>query len=241
MTVERLEGALRRRFDRDGGVPFVSGDAAALTIDLSGARMKPDAPPPEPVTDGDELAAARLRLAASPLMVHGAEVDVQFDGTDVVFAVAADGSSAAPRRVASGTARLSAKRAALEVLLLAALRERAAAQGATVERVELALRPAGPRAFGVEATLDVKMMLRAAVELSAELAIEDDLAARIVEFEARAGGMLGGMLGAVLDGMAAKVRGKKIALAGAPLAGARVRDVRVHVDDGLTIEADLGA
>ncbi len=240
MSFERLEHALRRRFDRDGGAPFVTGDAGALAIDLTGARLKDDAPPPAEVEAGEELRAAHLRIEGAPIVVRGEEVRVRLDAEDAVFVVAADGSSAAPRRLASGTARLAVSRDALEGLLLAAIREKAAAQGATVDSVELALAPAGPRGLKVDATLGVKMMLKAKVDLSAELAIEDDLTAKIVDFRARAGGMLGGMLGGVLDGMAAKVRGKKIALAGRPLGGAEVKDVRVTVEDGVVVEVELG-
>jgi len=138
------------------------------------------------------------------------------------------------------TIRIELGKDALHDLVLAALREKAKAQGVTIEGLTLELTSLGPRAIRADARLDAKMMMRAAVDVKADLVIDESLQATITEFGVTAGGALAGMLGGLLEQQAAKVRGKKIGLATLPVAGVTVADVRVAVDGGgLSIEAEL--
>ena len=139
----------------------------------------------------------------------------------------------------ANSVRVEVGRESLRLLLLAALREKAKAQGVAIEDLELELHPLGPRTVRADAKVTAKMMMRAVLDVTAELEIDDDLQATVKELGVDIGGGLAAMLGGLIEQQTAKVRGKKIALAALPVQGVEVRDVRVDVSDGLVLEADL--
>lgn len=193
-----------------------------------------------------------FKVSGNPLVLYGALVQVNVNGSDIPATWSRDDSGAmwlvpsmddneSAEKAASGNVEISSRAAAVEAALRAAVGELAEANGARLKDLRLRLESAGPRGLLVAVDVAaVKFMMTAKVRALAEASLDDDMNLRIGNVEVSGDGAAGTMVANFLAGKAAQWRGREISLSQYMFAGAALRDVQMQVGEELRLSARFG-
>jgi hypothetical protein len=218
-----------------------------LTITLDGAKLRPNAPlPPKPV------APTELALRVDDLTISGRNVsfgtasanlllrarDVQFDrGAD------SDGNIVLLiKSAAEGTIEVSASKRDIENLIAQVAKTQAERQGVTIENVTLTTKSRDSRSIDAEVQLRAKkLFFTAVVRISASLAIDELMTAKLSGVSCSGDGAIGTLACSVLDPHLQKLNGRAVPLMALPLGNVQLRDVRLVSGDELKVSAEFGS
>jgi hypothetical protein len=248
---ERLNESLRGVFAlsrdpvevRDKSYPHLESVIASL----DGARL-PDRPPPQPSVAGTGAGALTIdsfRVAASPFLVGPAAVDFQLTATGVGLRQGKDRDGNVLlllHDAAEGRVEISAALADLERLIAEVAKAEAGKHGVNIDSVQLLLRSSSPRSLAAEVRLRAKkLFVSASLRVTAQLELDEELNAKLSGLECTGEGAIASVACGVLKPHLQKLEGREFSLMSLPLGEVRLREVRIAVNDKLSVTAEFGS
>jgi hypothetical protein len=219
----------------------------AISISLDGARLRAD-PPQPPVISGKTSAALEIgqfTLSASPLLLGPAAVELALAARQVRLWQGKDSNGQIVltlQSAADGKIDLSASKTDLEALASKLARDQGSKQGITIEGVQLKLLQKSARSLAVEVRLVArKLFLSASIRVTAQLDLDDQLCLRISGLNCTGDGAIATLVCGVLKPYLQKIDGREFPLLSLPLGEIRLRDIRLVVDDKLSVTAEFGS
>ncbi|MFZ3377194.1 MAG: hypothetical protein WA183_16725 [Chthoniobacterales bacterium] len=217
-----------------------------IVINFDGAQFD-SLPPAPPVVVGEtKLAceAAIVTLSARNVSVRGAPLDLRMEARDVVFHQGRDGNSEVvliAHKVRDGQIVISAAPRDLENAIVEIGGREARPHGIAIEQVRLTMRACGPRSIAAEIGIRArKFLLRAKIDISVQLDIDDDFVAKISKLKCKSHGAIGSLACNALDPYLRQLEGHTLSLKSLPLGEIQVRDIRIAVLDTIELTIDFG-
>lgn len=246
-----LDASLRRVLEipsdpvtvREKGYP----DLDEIAVNLSGAKMRANAPRPSfPVGAGEPAFSARhLTLSAHPLLFGNAAVDLDLEANEVVLHQNRgpdDNIVLLLHRTDAGQIAISIAQHNLETLVAEIAKGEAAKHGVVIEDVLLNLTSRGSRSLGADLRVQArKLFVRATIRITGRLEIDDRLVARISGVSCEGEGAIGTLVCGILTPHLQKAQTHAIPLLALPLGEVRLRDIRLNTGDGIRVTAEFGA
>ena len=244
--VAALEGGLSRRGIAAQNLAATGGEFPEienLEIDLTGAHFTKDF---RVSTDAGAPAVrvAQFGLSGTPLLFENTALAVELAITNAAFGFAGapqDGSLCL-RDAGEGHIVISVEKSALETLAQTVASQAAAKQGVDIKQVKLDFTARGSRAlaFRVDVTAKVFVM-SAAVSLTGDLEVDEQLTARISNLKLGGDGMITAMAGSYVQPYLDKLQARSFPLLAFAHGTLRLRDVELSVADALEVRAKFGS
>jgi hypothetical protein len=217
-----------------------------IRVDLSGAAT--DArQPPKPVGVGQNRSgvhASRLEILGHPIRIRGAGVHLDLSASEVSFDYDRDHEGRPLLMLAdaeAGRVAVEISRGDLEALLLAEAKAAAARQGVAVEKAALDLVPLDQRSVAIAARVTAKKLFaRATVEVKGQLAVDDELNAKLSALSCEGEGIVGGLAGNLIRPYLERFNNTVLPLAAVPLGTVHLHDLRIDAGDSLKVQATFG-
>jgi hypothetical protein len=220
----------------------------SLKIDLSGATVKANEPPPPPQPKGKRqpgISVGGLQVIAHPIRYEKSHADFDLSAEDVSFDFARD-AKGNPLLVLSdaksGEVRVKIGKDDLQAVLLAAASVAAKQQGVTIQDLQLDLKAAGDRSISVDARIKAKKMLMSGViHVRGRADVVENLVAILSELECRGEGVVGGMAASFLQPKLKSYNGKKFPLMTFSLGDVTLRDLKIGTKGAVELSAKFGS
>lgn len=220
----------------------------AVRIDLAGATIKIDQPPPKPKPVGKPKpgpSAKRFVLLGHPIHYHDATLDLELTAANVQFEYAADRKGALIlmlKQAEDGRIEVRIGRDDLERLLLEAAKTAADAHGVTIQDVRIALEQETKDTIAAQVQVTAKKFLSAVIDISGQLKIDQELNARLSMLTCEGQGMVGNLVCGFVRPQLQRIEGKRFSLMALSLGEVRLRDLDIAVDQKtLHISAAFGS
>jgi len=218
-----------------------------IKVDLSGASITADEPPPKPKPTGKRekgIHVDQLEVVAQPIRYEGSKLDLELEANSVDFDFAKD-KAGQPLLVLAGAeeghVEASIKKADIQSLAMSAASAAAKQQGVTVQDVEVDLRSEGKRSVAAELRVKAKKMLvSGVVRITGRLDVDDDLNATLSDLDCTGEGMIATMAAAALRSKLKQYNGRQIPLVAFSLGDVTLRDLKIDVKNGLRVTAKFG-
>ena len=220
---------------------------ASLTVSLNGARL-PNRPPPMPSVVGTPQPALTIdsfQVSASPLLVGPASVELQITAQDVALHRASqrDGNLLLIlHSAANGSVEISLGLSDLEALIAEVATAEAGKHGVNIESVQLSLRSRSSRSLAAEVCLRAKkLFVTASLRITGQLDVDEQLNAKLSSLDCAGEGTIAGVACGILRPHLQKLDGRQFSLMSLPLGEVRLHDVRIAVDQKLSVTAEFGS
>ena len=247
---ESLEEVLT--FPKKTAVVKITGDdfpaLKSLKVDLSGAAVNPDNPPPAPKPKGKRtpgITVATLDVTGHPILYEKskADLDVKAKGLTFDFAHDAKGNALLVLTDAKdGSVNVKIAKDDLRAALLAAASAAAKTQGVTIQELDINLNADGPRALAADVRVKAKkMMMSGVVNVRGRADIDDNLVATLSDLACTGEGMIGNMAAGFLQGKLKSYDGKKIPLMTFSLGDVTLQDLKVTTKPQIQLSATFGS
>ena len=245
---QALDEAAHRLIPKEGQIVEVRSRVFPyidqIVVNLDGAKLN-SAPPPPPKLNGETIKAFEaeaLSISARQILIHGMPLNVRVETHGLELHKGQDENEEAVlviTGVRDGTLSISATQVDLESAIEKVAREQA--RGLTIDQVRLSMRARGPRSIAIDVRIQArKLFLRARIDISGQIDIDDDFAIRASNLRCKSDGAIGGIACAALEPVFRQIESKPFSLKSLPLGNIQVRDVRVTVADTVEITADFG-
>ena len=217
-----------------------------IAINFDGAQFDSRPPAPPVVVGETKLAceAAILTLSARNVSVRGVPLDLRMEARDVVFHQGRDGNSEVvliAHKVRDGQIVISATQPDLENAIVEIGGREASPHGIAIEQVRLTMRACGPRSIAAEIGIRArKFLLRAKIDISVQLDIDDDFVAKISKLKCKSHGAIGSLACSALEPYLRQLEGHTLSLKSLPLGEIQLRDIRIAVLDTIELTIDFG-
>jgi hypothetical protein len=246
-----LEGSLRDLFTlarepvelREKAYPHLE----TLNISLDGARL-PDRPPPVPAAIGPSAAALwvdRFAVEGAGMQVGPAAVDFRLVAGDLQLRQAPDRNGHVVlllHNAAEGRIETSIATSDLEALIADVARAEAGKHGVNIDSVELSLMARGPRSLAADVRLRAKkLFVSANLRITGRLDLDEQLSAKISGLDCVGEGAIASVACGILRPHLQKLDGREFPLMSLPLGEVRLRDVRIAVNEKLSVTAEFGS
>jgi hypothetical protein len=219
----------------------------AINISLDGARLRAD-PQRPPIISGKTspaLEIGQVTLSASPLFLGPAAVNLSISAREVQVGQGKDPNNQIVLSLESATdgkINISIRQSDLETLVVKLARDQASKQGITIDGVQLTLRQESARSIAAEVHLRArKLFLRASIRVTGQLDLDDQLNLKISGLNCTGDGGMATLACGILTPYLQKIDGREFPLMSIPCGQVRLRDVRLIVDENLTIAAQFGS
>lgn len=219
----------------------------AITISLDGARLRAD-PPRPPVISGETspaLEIEQLTLSALPFSLGSTAVNLSLSAREVQLGQGKDSNDQIVLSLESATdgkIEISATQTDLEALIAKLAQNQASKQGIMIDGVQLKLRQKNARSLAAEVRLRArKLFLGASIQVTGQLELDDQLNLRIADLNCTGDGGIATLACGILKPYLQKIDSREFPLMSLPLGEVRLRDVRLAVDENLTITAEFGS
>ena len=218
-----------------------------IAVNFDGAEVDGKLPPLPSVAGETKSAceAAIVTVGGRNVNVLGAPVNIQVQAHDVVFHSGRDENGEVLlllHNVRTGQAVISASELDLENAVRIIVQEEGQKHGISVEQTRVALRARGSRSLAADVRLRArKFLLRANIDIAAQVDIEPDFSIKLSNLKCRADGMLGTLACDLLNPHLRKLEGRKFPVMPLLFGEIRLHDVRIAVADTVEITADFGA
>jgi hypothetical protein len=217
-----------------------------LRIDVTGAHF--DLAKFSPLRAEDRasgFSVKEMQLVAAPAMFGAAAADFALVAEDAEFDVSpnVEGRSVlAIRRAAQGSVRLEMEHAAVEKLAHQLIVKAAGEHGVEIKATTLRITVRGPRALSLNAEITAKMFVAtAAVRVSGDLDVDDQLNARISNLRFDGDGMIANLAGGIVRPQLARFEGRVFPLMTFAVGEIRLRDVQLESGATLRLTARIGS
>jgi hypothetical protein len=219
----------------------------ATSISLDGARLRAN-PPQPPVITGKTSPALEIdqfTLSATPLSLGPAALDLSLSARHVELWEGKDAHDQivlSLQNAADGQINISARQTDLEALALKLAQDQGSKQGITIERLQLKLLQKSARSLALEVRLQArKLFLSASIRVTAQLDLDDQLRLRVSALNCTGDGAFASLACGILKPYLQKMDGREFPLMSLPLGKIRLRDVKLVVDDKLSVTAEFGS
>ena len=220
---------------------------ALLTVSLNGARLS-ERPPAMPAVNSalqPALTIDSFGVNASPLFVGPASVDLQLTAHNVDLHGATDREGhllLLLQGAAEGRVDISVAVSDLESLIGEVAKTEAGKHGVNIDRVRLSLRSRSPRSLSAEVRLRArKLFLSATLRITGQLDLDEQLTARISGLDCTGEGAIASVACGVLKPHLQSLDGREFSLLSLPLGEVRLREVRIALNDKLSVTAKFGS
>jgi hypothetical protein len=246
-----LMGSLQRAVQVGGD--FVSirenayPDLAEIAIDLSGGKVRMNAPrPPWPTKEGSAaITAQRFLLKAQPLSLSDAAVNLAIVADGIVLQSSSDDAGnlfLRLQRAANGQIVVAIRKRDLEMLIDQVAKSQAGKQGIAIEQVELNLTSRGSRSLGAEVRVHArKLFIRTMIRIAGVLEIDNQFEAHLSGLACSGEGAIGTLACGVLTPYLQALESRRFPLLALPLGELQLRDIHLYVADGIEVSAEFGA
>jgi hypothetical protein len=247
---EALEEVLT--FPKKGGGVKVGGgefpEIKSLKIDLSGATVSVQNPPPAPQPKGKRTAGVsvgQLEVVGEPIYYEKSkgELELKAKGLSFDFAHDAKGNALLVLTDAKdGHVRVKITKDDLRGMLLAAASTAAKAQGVTIQDLEVNLEAEGERAVSADVRVKAKkMMMSGVINVKGRAEVDDNLVAKVSGLSCTGEGMIGGMAAGFLQGKLKSYEGKKFPLMAFSMGDVALRDLSISTKGAVQLTAAFGS
>jgi hypothetical protein len=218
-----------------------------VAVSLDGARLRPE--PPRPPSATGEVSPAleidQLSVNAAPLSIGPAALNLSISATAVQLGQSKDSNEQivlSLKSAAQGNIRISMRQSDLEALITELACNQASKQGVTIDGVQLTLRPESAHSLAVEVRLRArKLFLAASLRVTGQIDLNDQLNLKISGLNCTGDGSIAAMACGILKPYLEKFDGREFPLMPLPLKGISLRDVRLSVDDDVSITAEFAS
>jgi hypothetical protein len=247
----RLNESLQRVFVTESDPVMVRDHSyphlEAINISLDGARLRAD--PPRPPASSEKPSAAlnvdELVLSASSLSLGPISIDLALSARDVQLGQAKDSNAQILLSIESaseGHAAISAPPAGLEALITELVQDQGNKRGITIDHVQLKVRQESPNSLAAEVRLRArKVFLSASLKVTGRLELDDQLNLQVSDLKCTGDGGIATLACGILKPYLEKIDGRKFPLMSLPLGEVQLRDVRLVVDEKLSVTAEFGS
>ncbi len=218
-----------------------------MRVSLDGARLRAD-PPHPPVISGKTspaLEIGQLTLSASPFSLGSAAVNLSFSASEVRLGQSKDSNDQIVFSLESateGNIEISATQTDLEALIAKLAQNQAGKQGITIDGVQLKLRQKSAHSLAAEVRLRArKLFLSAALRVTGKLDLDDQLNLKISGLDCVGDGAMATLACGILKPYLRRIDSRVFPLMSLPIGEARLRNVRLTVDEKLTVTAEFGS
>jgi hypothetical protein len=219
----------------------------AISISLDGARLRAD-PPRPPIISGKTSPALeidQLTLSASPLSLGPATMNLSVSAREIQFGQGKDSNNQIVLSLESatdGNIEISMRPTDLEALIVKLAQNQASKQGITIDGVQLKLRQENAHSIAAEVHLRArKLFLRASIRVTGQLDLDNQLNLKISDLNCTGDGGMATLACGILTPYLQKIDGREFPLMSLPRGEVRLRDVRLAIDENLTITAEFGS
>ena len=219
----------------------------SLIVSLTGAKL-PERPPATPsvgTPSEPALTIDAFAVNASPISVGPASVDFQLIANHVVLHRAHDRNGQLLlllHNATDGRVEISLAVSDLEALIAEVAEAEAGRHGVNIDGVQLKLRAMDARSLAAEVRLRAKkLFLSATIRITGQLDLDRELNARISGLDCSGQGAIASVACGLLKPHLQKLDGREFSLMSLPLGEVRLRDVRIAVDDRLSVTAEFGS
>jgi hypothetical protein len=219
-----------------------------VTIDLDGARVSADSPPPKPVGTGKKRAPGprvdKLQLSAQPIQYDQAKLNLKLSASGLKFDFDRD-KKGSPLLVLtdakSGKVDAKISKDDIESLLKEAATVAAKQQGITVQDLDLELKSAGPRSVAADVRVKAKkLMMSGVINITGKLDIDDELNATVSDLDATGEGIVGAAAAGIVRNKIKRYNGTTVPLMAFSLGDVALRDLKIDVKKDLHVTAAFG-
>ncbi len=222
-------------------------ELAEIAIDLSGSKVRMNAPRPSPPEGRGKpaLTAQQFTLKALPLSIDDAALYVTIDASGIVLHRNIDDAGnlfLQLQRADNGRVAIAIRQRDLEILTDKIVKIEAGKQGVAIEQMQLNLTSRGSRSLGVEIRLQArKLFARALVRIAGVLKIDDQLVARVSNLTCNGDGMIGTLACSILAPHMQALQKRSIPLLALSFGEVKIHDINLSVGDGIEITAEFGS
>jgi hypothetical protein len=218
----------------------------ALRLDFTGLSLSRALRLPVVKTPGEaRIKVGDFSLIAAPLHFEDTPIDLSLRATQAAFGFseAADGTQVLALTDADhGDLALEVSRGALETLLHSLAAGAASEHGVDVKKTRIELTARGPRELSFKAEVTAKMFIvTAAITLTGDLAIDDQLNARLSNLRFSGEGVIANAAGGFIRPRLEKLEGRSFPLMAFSLGSIKLRDLQLHGGDSLRLTAQFGS
>jgi hypothetical protein len=236
---------------KSAGVSVEGGKFPAvktLRIDLSGATVNVNDPPPTPKPRGKRRpgpTVARLEVLGHPIHYEKSKADLELTAKGLSFDYASD-ARGNPLLVLTeaeeGHVDVKIKKDDLEAMLKSAATPAAREHGVTIQDVRVDLEATGGRSLAVDVRVKAKkMMMSGIVHVRGRADVDDGLVATLSGLKVEGEGMIGTMAAAFLKGHVAGYEGRKVPLMAFSLGDVALRDLKISTKGAIQLTAAFGS
>jgi hypothetical protein len=217
-----------------------------ITITLDGAQLSGELPPLPKLVGETKSAceAAIVTLSGRNVLVLGAPVNLQLEARDVVFHSGRDENGEVlllVHSVRTGHAVISASQLELENAIRRTAHQEGQRHGISVEETRVTLQARSERSLAAHVRLRArKFLLRANIELAAQIDVENDFSVKLSNLKCRGDGMLGSIACDLLGRVLQQVDGKKFSIMPLLYGEVGLHDFRVAVGETVDVAAEFG-
>ncbi|HEY7120773.1 MAG TPA: hypothetical protein VH475_29580 [Tepidisphaeraceae bacterium] len=223
-------------------------DVASIRIDLSGATVKADQPPPpRPVPTGQRLPGitlGRLDVSGHPIFYQSgkASLDLHSEGLRLDFAQDADGNPLLVLADArDGRVEVTIARDDLRSLLLAAASAAASQQGVTIQDLDVRLDAPADRSLAVNVRVKAKkLFMSGVINVQGRADVDEGLVATLSGLSASGEGVIGGMAAGMIQGKLKPYEGRRVSLMAFSLGDVALRDLKISTTPDVRLSATFG-
>jgi hypothetical protein len=246
---EALDEAAHRFIPKNGRIVEIRSRVFPyldeIAVNFDGVTFDSPPPPPPKIQSNSVPAfeAAVLNVSGRGILVAGVPINSVLVAHDLGLHRAQDENGnavLAVEKVRDGRLSISVSQLDLENAIEKITREKA--PGLTIDQVRLAMRARGPRSIALDVHVHArKLFLRARIDISGQIQIDDDLVIKISNLRCRSDRAIGSVACSALEPIFRQLEEKSFSIRTLPLGQIQVRDIRLAVADTVEITADFGS
>jgi hypothetical protein len=230
----------------DGGAKYPA--IKVLKVDLDDAAVSAGKPPPKPLGAGKRKPGPqvqKLELSARPIRYEKAKLHLQLNASDVKFDFDRD-KRGRPllvlRDARQGKVDIRISKTDLKTLLAEVASVAAQRQGVTVQDMDVALEPAGPRSIAADVRVQArKLLLRGVVNVRGQLDLDEQFNATLSGLTCTGEGVIGSAAAGFIQQKIREFEGWTISLMAFSLGDVSLRDLKIDVRKDVHVTAAFGA
>jgi hypothetical protein len=251
---EALAGALAEVFTlpkKNTGVSVTGGefpDVGKVAINLDGASVTANEPPPPPVGVGKRkpgITVDKLQLTGHPIRYEQTKLDLELSASGLEFEFDRD-KQGNPLLVLTdakdGHVEAKISKKDIETIALTAATLAAAQQGIKVQELELDLKSEGSRSVSADVRVKAKkMMVSGVLRIRGRVDVDDALNATLSDLSCAGEGMIGTMAAGTVEKHLKPYEGKQIPLMAFSLGDLTLHDLQVEINGAVRVTASFGS
>jgi hypothetical protein len=217
-----------------------------IAINFDGAQFD-SLPAAPPVVVGETKVAceaAVVTLSARNVSVRGVPLNLSMEARDVVFHQGRDGNSEVvliTHKMRDGQIVVSATQPDLENAIVEIGGREARPHGIAIEQVRLTMRACGARSIAADIEIRArKFLLRAKIDISVQLDIDDDFVMKISQLKCKSHGAIGSLACGALEPYFRQLEGRALSLKSLSPGKIELRDIRIAVANNVELIVDFG-